>query len=127
MTYTLDTLVAMAGPDFTWSGTVGGQRPTASARAPFREYLHAAQGGLCLSCGRPVDQDRAEFMHRVSRGPDVRGFFPGNIAIGHKSCNSEDAEKGPIANWIREDLIVSEWPGMSYFTAITKNRKAGLA
>lgn len=83
----------MAGADFMWDGVKGGSRPPSSYlgtkgfRTLLREDIANRQGNVCPQCGDALT-GAVEFCHVVSRGPKVRGFFPGNIFIGHAACNA---------------------------------------
>lgn len=88
-------LVSMAGPDFTWRGTPrncdrpsGGIRNGGRVRVGMRLWLHAAQQGLCPTCGHGIpDPMTADVAHVVGSGTDRKGFTPGNIYLSHPSCN----------------------------------------
>lgn len=114
----VDHIVAIAGPDFTYPGVKGCDRPSSAARRGLRAYLHAAQGGLCVHCGFEVALEDAHTAHVVSRGgaERPRGFLPtgGNLMVTHSHCNViQRDEIGPVVyprHLARPDLVVMEYP-----------------
>lgn len=116
----VSSLVSLAGPDFLYTGVRGCGRPSAkgmgkgSPRVGLRAYLWSAQGGLCVHCGEAVALEDAHTAHVVSRGPEVRGFLPGNLMVTHGKCNAEQRDEiGPVVkpeHLARPDLVVTEWP-----------------
>lgn len=121
--YTIEAMqafVALAGPRFTWAGVRGCSRPAADVRKALRADLESRQGGICPVCGGPIRN--AEFNHLVARGPEVKGFLPGNIFAGCSSCNAATKplydNEGNLISGIevltpdmlaRPDLVPSEW------------------
>lgn len=110
----IEGFVALAGDDFSYAGVRGGHRPTSKVREPLRLDLFSRQGGLCPVCGDGMAdtvEDR-EFNHVVSAGPDKRGYFPGNVFVGHPACNTRcervHGEVIPL-DALRADLIPMEW------------------
>jgi hypothetical protein len=92
--HTVAALVTMAGLDFRWQGIAGAGRPSGGARkggrvrVGMRLWLHAAQGGLCVTCGNPVDALLgSDLAHVVGSGPARSGWVAGNIYLSHASCN----------------------------------------
>jgi len=112
------TLADMAGDDFTYPGVTGDSRlPTrygkaGNPRIGLRLWLAVEQGGICPACGDALDES-AEYFHIVSRGPQVRGFIPGNVIVAHSVCNTRAKDRGPIvwtADLARPDLVPLTWP-----------------
>lgn len=114
---TIEGFITLAGPDFSWAGVRGCGRPPSSymgrkgIRQALRLDLIARQGGICFACGEVLD-DTAEFCHIVSRGPGIRGWLWGNVAIGHAVCNEAQKQRGPIvhmSDMARPDVVPTEW------------------
>jgi hypothetical protein len=118
-----ETLIAnmadMAGPEFTWEGVRGSSRPPSAVKRGLAQYMDAIVQGCCFYCGEtegsPIDNG-LEFCHIVSRGPGKsdsgKGWIPGNIGRGHKSCNLIMEARGPVvplSDIARPDLIPMEW------------------
>ena len=112
-----DTLVALAGPEFTYPGVRGGSRPNGKARPALREWLRVAQGDRCahIGCDVPLSVGTVELCHVVSRGPLVLGFLHGNLYAGHKGCNADAAAISPVLGPDVLDfaLIADTFPGMT--------------
>lgn len=107
----VDNFVALAGPDFAWDGVKGCSRPPSTYRKALRFDLIRRQSGICFACGDMLDES-AEFCHIVSRGEKLRGWLPGNIAVGHAACNTRQKNRGPVvrvADMVRPDVVPMEW------------------
>lgn len=94
--FTFSTVLAltiMAGEGLTWNVTgagrpSGGMRQGGRVRVGMREWLHAAQGGICPTCGGEVDAHiGSDLAHVVGSGPKRAGWVAGNIYLSHASCN----------------------------------------
>lgn len=119
----VDHFVDLAGPSYDWSGATGGGRFSSSRqgvrkfRDIVRAMLHDLQGGVCPMCGGTMNRDNlptdGEFNHGVSQGPGKRGYFPGNVFLGHPACNTRaEREVGPVirpADMVRPDVVATEW------------------
>lgn len=112
----------LAGPAFLWDGVRGCSRPASDVRKALRSDLWARQGGICPQCGDAVAEADAEFLHLVARGPKVKGFIPGNVMAGHRTCNASTAPEwdteGHLIRGVpvltpdmlaRPDLVPAEW------------------
>lgn len=104
LTYNLlVTLVTLAGDltsDAAWSLTPrnsdrpsGGKRKGGLVRVGMLLWLHAAQGGICPTCGHALDVQYADLAHVVGSGPKRRGYVAGNIYAAHPSCNVGQARE----------------------------------
>lgn len=82
----LARLARLAGEDYRWDGVRGVAEITSKARAPFRAWLAARQGGICPQCGDALD-GTLNFCHIIPRGPLKKGWTTGNVFVGHARCN----------------------------------------
>jgi hypothetical protein len=66
----------------------GGTRNGGKVRNGMRLWMHAAQGGLCPTCGNEVHPFiGSDLAHVVGSGDKRKGFLAGNIFLAHASCN----------------------------------------
>lgn len=122
--------VAWAGVDYMWNGGPRpGHRLSAAPRRGLRQWLWEFSGGLCVFCDDEVPFEEFEMCHIVSRGPEKRGWLPGNIATGCAHCNITQAFLGPIVEFDsikRPDLIPTEWPSTPFLRDKGNMAKVGM-
>lgn len=90
--FTRDThraIVAIAGPDYTYTGVTGDSRKPSYARRGFLADLLTRQGGVCVVCGETANDPQVN--HITASGPARRGFMPGVVFAGCKACNDRCA------------------------------------
>lgn len=88
------SLIAMSTGG-TWSGAPvstdrpsGGTRNGGKVRDGMRVWMHAAQDGICPTCGTPVHPFiGSDLSHVVGSGDKRKGFLAGNIFLAHSACN----------------------------------------
>lgn len=113
---TLHTLnVAAAGASFDWAGYKGACARPQGGQAALLRYLTSVQGGVCAACGDDLNDGTAlEVCHLVSGGAKRRGYVPGNLYAGHKSCNDDDRECFgaivPPESLARPDVVLTTRP-----------------
>jgi hypothetical protein len=96
-TESVDYFRKAAGPDLTWDGTLkGGHEQSSKFKQLIRLDLAESQGFVCPCCGNPFTMEdlltlRVEANHGVAQGKVKRGWFPGNVWVGHKDCNAKTA------------------------------------
>lgn len=130
-----------AGDDYAWQGSLtGGHEQSSKFKRLIREDLAERQGYVCAKCGVAfTDEDlatlRVEANHVVAQGSVKRGWFPGNVFVGHKSCNAETAPvfdsttgelKGGQPVLTVADLTAPEVVPMVWTPLPVLKRKAGL-
>lgn len=138
MTHTIATiaaLVAMRGEDGLWKGALvsterwsNGVRKGGRVRNGFRLWHHAAQGGLCPTCGNPVDPFiGSDIAHVVGQGPAKRGYIASNTYLSHSSCNVGQArlsfEYGGSDHETRADVLtrIADYCAAEYSVTLTND------
>lgn len=105
----------LAGEDFRWTHPAAPAQPNSEHRIGLTIMLAAAQGGICAACGEALAGERTDLCHIVPSRVSGRGTMPGNVYVGHASCNSDDAKifaNGivPLASLIRADVVQQAHP-----------------
>lgn len=137
------TLLAMAGPDFTWTdangkgigGSQAGENPTyGNARNGYRVLVWERQGGLCATCGETVALTDMEVAHFVGNGGQAaksRGYVDYNIMGAHGYCNLLDAEEFgdviPASSLAHPEFLMHSTPTRRECLAADKSFAAGVS
>jgi hypothetical protein len=92
----IDFYADAAGPDHMWDGLKGGHEQGSKVKRLIRGDLAERQGYVCAVCAESfTDEDmetlRVEANHVVAQGSVKRGWFPGDVFVGHKDCNAKTA------------------------------------
>ena len=116
--------IAHAGEDFGWTHPEALAGWQSAYLRGLRVLLAKAQEGLCAACGETLD-GAVEVCHLVASRNKGKGVEPGNVYIGHKSCNIYDRENiGDIVSpfdLIRPDLVQTVFPAKAECAAAGKN------
>lgn len=106
--------LALAGADFQWTGIGNASRPRSDAFPGLVAWLAMAQNGVCAACGEAFGGEVLNVNHLVSQGKSQRGYVPGNLYLGHRTCNEIDAETFgavvPLESLARPDLVPGDYP-----------------
>jgi hypothetical protein len=136
----IDFYADAAGETYGWDGALkGGHEQSSKFKRLIRSDLAERQGYVCPVCAceftdSDMDTLRVEANHVVAQGKGKRGWFPGNVFVGHKACNAKTApvhaEDGSViggkGSLTMDDLAAHEVIPMEWTPLPVLKRKAGL-
>ena len=113
-TWDVDAFVMLAGPDFRWDSEGAPKQLDSRHRQGLTILLAQAQSGICVACGDPLAGERTDLCHIVASRVSGRGVMPGNVYVGHASCNDADAKEFgdvvPLDSLASLDLLPMTFP-----------------
>ena len=121
----------LAGTDYLWTHRDAPSTLDSAHRRGLTRILAHRQGWLCAACGDSLNGERFDLCHIVASRKTERGVMPGNVYVGHTSCNDDDSKVFsndggivPLDSLTRSDLVQTVHPTRAECVAHDKRGRA---